>query len=210
MTVWLKVAAIVVAVGLAASVGFAWRAQRRDAANLQAQLAATQTLLNAANSRQETRAAALAQTLAQLAKKQAAVQKPAQVVAALPEVLPLPAAITIPAANVSVGGNRNASLLGNPPGNPPAAQIPSQDLKPLYDFAVGCKECQAQLAASQGNLKDEQDKSQALGKERDAALVAARGGSVLRRVLRAAKWFALGAAAGAIAVRVGRTARNGG
>ena len=51
-----------------------------------------------------------------------------------------------------------------------------------------------QLAAAQANLKDEQTKTQALSRERDTALKAARGGSLFRRVVRAAKWFVIGAA----------------
>jgi len=66
---------------------------------------------------------------------------------------------------------------------------------------VNCRDPGA-LATAQANLKDEQTKTQALSRERDAALQAARGGSVLRRVVRAAKWFVIGAAAGAVAARL--------
>jgi len=62
-------------------------------------------------------------------------------------------------------------------------------------------ERQAKLAAAQGDLTDEKTKTTALTKERDEALKAAKGGSVLRRIARAAKWFAIGAAAGAIAAK---------
>ena len=86
----------------------------------------------------------------------------------------------------------------------PAAVLPATDLKPLYDFALDCQACQAKLTASQADLADEKTKSAALTKERDAALQAAKGGSVLRRIARAAKWFALGAAAGAIAAKATR------
>jgi hypothetical protein len=82
--------------------------------------------------------------------------------------------------------------------------VPKEDLKPLYNFAVDCRECQARLTAAQADLKDEQTKTQAVGKERDSALQAAKGGSIWRRVGRAAKWFAIGAAAGAVAARVAR------
>jgi hypothetical protein len=41
-------------------------------------------------------------------------------------------------------------------------------------------------------------------KKRDAAIRAAKGGSVLRRIARAAKWFAIGAAAGAVAAKATR------
>jgi hypothetical protein len=77
-------------------------------------------------------------------------------------------------------------------------------LKPLYDFAADCKACQAKLGAAQADLADEKVKSQALGRERDDALRAAKGGSVLRRIARAAKWFAIGAAAGAVAAKAAR------
>lgn len=83
----------------------------------------------------------------------------------------------------------------------PDAVIPSADLKPLYDFALDCNACQAKLTAAQNDLADEKTKSAALTQQRDAAVRAAKGGSALRRIARAAKWFALGAAAGAIAAK---------
>jgi len=57
------------------------------------------------------------------------------------------------------------------------------------------------LGASQADLADEKLKSQVLSREQEDALRAAKGGSVLRRIGRAAKWFAVGAAAGAIAAK---------
>jgi hypothetical protein len=80
--------------------------------------------------------------------------------------------------------------------------MPVEDLKPLYDAAVACKECQVELAAAQANLKDEKAKSAAVSRERDDALRVAKGGSLLRRVARAAKWFVIGAAAGAAAAKL--------
>ena len=82
-----------------------------------------------------------------------------------------------------------------------SAQLPVEDLKPLFDFVQDCKACRAELAGVRGNLADEQAKTAALTRERDAALRLARGGGFWRRVGRAAKWFALGAAAGAVAAR---------
>jgi len=72
--------------------------------------------------------------------------------------------------------------------------MPSEDLKPLYDFAIDCKTCQAKLTAAQADLTDERAKTTALTRERDHALRMARGGSLLRRIGRAAKWFVIGAA----------------
>ncbi|MGC1418037.1 MAG: hypothetical protein WA817_22305 [Candidatus Acidiferrum sp.] len=77
-------------------------------------------------------------------------------------------------------------------------------MKPLYDFALDCRACQAKLAAAQSDLTDEKTKTAALTKERDAAVTAAKGGTVLHRILRAAKWFAIGAAAGAVAAKAAR------
>ena len=75
---------------------------------------------------------------------------------------------------------------------------------PSYDFTLNCKACQAKLAASQGDLADERAKTAVLTRERDQAVRAAKGGSLLRRITRNAKWLAIGAAAGAIAAKAHR------
>jgi hypothetical protein len=69
---------------------------------------------------------------------------------------------------------------------------------------LDCKACQAKLTAAQSDLADEKSKSATLTKSRDAAVKAANGGSILQRTLRAAKWFAIGAAAGALAAKAHR------
>jgi type II secretory pathway pseudopilin PulG len=94
----------------------------------------------------------------------------------------------------------------NPSAKPaePSGVIPAADLKPLYDFALDCKACQAKLAAAQADLTDERAKTAVLTRERDEAVRAAKGGSFLRRVARNAKWLAIGAAAGAIASKAHR------
>ena len=200
---WAKITAVVIAVVLGVSLYFAWRGAQHDQAQLKAELQATQKALADADARQQSRNSELAQVVAQLNEKKATVQSPAQIVKALPDVLPLPIPLTLPAQPASAdlpaapGGAKHPAEVPNP-----NVQLPAEDLKPLYDFAVGCRECQAQLAAAQANLKDEQTKTQALSKERDTALQAARGGSVLRRVVRAGKWFVIGAAAGAVAAKL--------
>jgi hypothetical protein len=224
MRIWIKIAGVAVFATLAASVYFAWQGARKDQAKLQSELKTTQEALADATARQTTRDAALKTLLAGLKKQKAEVQQPAQVITALPGVLPLPQAITLESTEtvgptVQRSGTRSGDQHKVPASHPlsgqadggrsarPAqekADFPTADLKPLYDFAVDCKACQAQLAASQADLKDEQAKALALGRERDDALKAARGGSVLRQVARAAKWFAIGAAAGAIAAKAAR------
>jgi len=202
---WLKGAAVMIALVAATSVYFAWRGNQREQAQLKAELQATQKALEDADARQQSRNAELAQLLAQLNEKKTAVQNPAQIVKALPDVLPLPTPLALPAQTANAGPPATPREAKQPNDTPnPKLQLPAEDLKPLYDFAVNCQECQAQLSAAQANLKDEQAKTQAVSRERDTALQAARGGSVVRRVVRAAKWFVIGAAAGAVAAKLAR------
>jgi hypothetical protein len=210
---WIKLGAVVIVVVLAAGVFVAWRDARKEQAALQAELRTTQQALAEATARQASRDAAVNDLVAGLKKKETAVRKPGDVVAALPDVITLPAPITIdaerPASPLSSGQAEGGPYTGKNATSDinavqPKVNFPAADLKPLYDFAVDCKACQAKLAASQADLADEKLKSQALGRERDDALRAAKGGSVLRRIARAAKWFAIGAAAGAVAAKVAR------
>jgi hypothetical protein len=219
----LKLAEVLVPVLLAVTILVSWQADRRDRTQLAAQLAAAQQTIAQATANQHDRDAALTQTLAQIASQKQAAATPDQILKDLPAALALPQPITLqPADSENVGARFIASPVGAAPTNPRASQsqlpenptpkagqpadaiLPAADLKPLYDFALDCKACQAKLAASQSDLTDEKTKTAALTKERDAALKAAKGGSALRRIARAAKWFALGAAAGAIAAKAAR------
>lgn len=200
---WLKLAAAAIAVALAMSIYFAWRGQRREQAELQEKLKSAQQQLEEANARETAREAELTKQLEEIQKKKEEVQTPEQVVATLPEVLPLPKPLLMEAGTQSGAGAAVADK-GKPESPSPQVQMPVEDLKPLYDSALECQACQAQLKAAQGDLADEKVKSQALSKERDDALTAAKGGSVLRRVVRAAKWFAIGAAAGAVVAKLGK------
>jgi len=188
---WFRLAEITVAFLLALAVHFSWRADRRDRSHLASELAATKQLLAAADARQRDRDAQLAQTLATLAAEKRATTTPAQIVRELPAQLPLPSPIALQSALASPSS----------PSPQTNAVIPPEDLKPLYDFTIDCKACQAKLAAAQDDLTDERKKTTSLTHERDDALRIARGGTALRRIARAAKWFLLGAAAGAIAAK---------
>jgi hypothetical protein len=186
---WFRLAEIVAAFLLALAVHFSWRADRRDRAQLASELAATKQLLAAADARQRDRDTQLAQTLATLAAEKRATVTPAQIVRELPSQIPLPSPIALQSAPASP----------NSPSPQPNAVIPAEDLKPLYDFTIDCNACKAKLAAAQADLTDERKKTTSLTHERDDALRIARGGTALRRIARAAKWFLLGAAAGAVA-----------
>ncbi len=207
---WLKLAAIVIAVALFGTAVQAWRAEQRDRVALNAELAATRQLLATADARQHDRDAQLAQTLAAIAAEKRTILTPAQIVRELPKEIPLPAPIVLqtspatspPATTESASQNPAAEKSANTARSAQTtATIPAEDLKPLYDFALDCKACQAKLSAAQNDLLDERQKTAALMHERDDALRMARGGSAWRRVRRAAKWFLIGAAAGAVAAK---------
>jgi hypothetical protein len=188
---WIRLAELIFAFLLALAVYFSWRADRRDRSQLESELAATKLLLTAADARQHDRDNQLAQTLATLAAEKRTILTPAQIVRELPSQIPLPSSIVLQSAPGSP----------NPQSPQSKAVIPPEDLKPLYDFTIDCKACQAKLAATQGDLTDERQKTTALTRERDDALRIARGGSIWRRINRAAKWFLIGAAAGAVAAK---------
>src|SRR5713101_3473089 len=188
---YVRLATLLVTVILCLAVYFSWRADRRDRAQLAAELAAAKQLLAAADARQHDRDAQLAQTLAVLAAEKRTIVTPAQIVRELPSQISLPAPIVL----------QSTPALPDSPTPKTNAVIPAEDLKPLYDFTIECKACQSKLATAQSDLTDERTKTSALTRERDDALRIARGGSAWRRIGRVAKWFLIGAAAGAVAAK---------
>jgi type II secretory pathway pseudopilin PulG len=196
----IRVAELLVTAILALALVAAWRAERRDRAQLASELSAAKQALAQADARQHDRDTQLLQTLATLATQKRTMTTPEQIVRDLPNQIVLPSPIALePTPTESHAGS---SLPGGTTNKPRAqAVIPAEDLKPLYDFTLDCKACQAKLAASQGDLTDEKAKVVVLTKERDEAVRAAKGGNVLQRAARAAKWLAIGAALGAIASR---------
>jgi hypothetical protein len=225
---WLRLIEVPIIVALAAIVFAAWRADRRDRAQLAADLAVAKHSLAQADARQHDRDAQLAQTLATLAAEKRSVTTSAQIIRALPQQIPLPVPITLQTPNPASKPQKPGCSSGSPmsakgrgcgpeglestqtrtnPANDAAttpAILPAEDLKPLYDFALDCKACQAKLAAAQADLTDERAKTAVLTRERDEAVHAAKGGSLLRRLARNAKWLVVGAAAGAIAAKAHR------
>jgi len=221
---WRGVALLALLVA-AAIVGEAWFSAHRSAAALSATLAASQKQIDAAADAEKTRDAQLATQLAQIAALEKQVQTPKQALAALPGALPpLPAPITFSSAPDALSsappepasappsgaGNRSSAAVGGaaasalPPEIAPVlatvvANIPQQDLKPLYDYFENCRASALGLDTAKKDLADEQTQVTALTQQRNAAVSSAKGGSFLTRLRRGAKWFAIGAAAGAIA-----------
>jgi type II secretory pathway pseudopilin PulG len=89
----------------------------------------------------------------------------------------------------------------NPAGNC-VVEMPSADLKPLYDFTQNCRECQLRLTAAEQDHSDDLAKLNSLTRERDAAITAAKGGSFWRRLRRNAIWFVIGAGVGAASAHI--------
>jgi hypothetical protein len=210
-----RIAAAVFAL-LAALAAWSWIAAREDRARLGATLAAQQQVITDAQKREDSRAADLRAALDQIAALKRTVVTPAEVLRALPDALPkLPRPITLN-ANSPSASSTSANGAGKSPAGASSssstssasstsdsslasATIPQADLKPLYDYLQDCRACQVQLTSTQADLADERIKSAALTKERDTAVKAAKGGGFWSRVKHGAKWFAIGAAIGAVA-----------
>ena len=222
---YLQAAGTLVAVTAATILFTTWRANRHDTDRLAADLATAKQSLAQADARQRGRDKQLLQTLATLAAEKRNITTPAEILRDLPQQIPLPSPITLQpkpqpctapghmecgglAAALTIEPNRRSPTTGTEPNTagkqspaPDQAILPIEDLKPLYDFAIDCKACQAKLAVTQADLTDERAKTVVLTHERDQAVHAAKGGSVLRRIARNAKWLAIGALAGAVAAK---------
>jgi hypothetical protein len=222
----IELVAFCAALLIAAMALHAWLDSRDEQQRLASTLAAQKQLLDAADTRERTRQSALDDTLAQIEKLKRATLTPQQIIDALPKYVSLPRPITLrddPASTASqsdqqtpkaksapekgtVSSAKTPNSLPSANAQPtdangalpaaPIAQVPSADLKPLYDYIQDCRACQAQLAAAKQNASDDAAKISALTTQRDAAITAAKGGTLWRRLRRNALWFAVGAAAG--------------
>jgi hypothetical protein len=174
----------------------AWRSARHDSQQLAATLASQNAVIQQAGDREKQRDSQLAAAMAAIQAQKRAVQTPQQAAKQLPSVLPiLPLPVTIHDPNLSI-----PLPLGEPPST--TLSIPQPDLVPLYDDLQDCRANTAQNDALKKDLSDEKTRSAALLHERDAATAVAHGGTFLLRLKRAAKWFAIGVAAGAAAAAI--------
>ncbi len=211
----LEIAAFCAALLIAALAIHAWLSSRDEQQRLQSTLAAQKQVLDAADAKEQSRQATLNDALAKIEKLKHAAQTPQQILSDLPPYLPLPQAITLapPAADAhpqqgtALPAKSQTTPLPSPtqpaipcnPGGICTLELPSADLKPLYDFTQNCRECQLRLTAAQQDHADDLAKLNALTRERDAALTAAKGGTLWRRLRRNALWFVVGAGVGAAA-----------
>ena len=191
------IAILVVSLVVIAILADAWRSARRDTAQLNSTIAAQNSAMQQAEQREKQRDAQLSAALDEIAAQKRAVQTPQQAAQAIPSVLgelPLPVSVQIPNLSTADPGETQPATL----------TVPQPDLKPLYDELQDCRANAVQMDANKKDLADEQARSAALTKEKDAAVAAARGGTFWVRLKRGAKWFAIGAAAGAAAAAIAR------
>jgi hypothetical protein len=193
----LEIAGAILALVIIGIVYRAWLADHEERIKLKATLDAQNQVLADAGKREAAREVALKDSLAQLEDLKKRTQTPAQVIQALPQVLTLPQPITLTLPAALAQGD--PKLAGVQPGQ--TATIPAADLKPLFDFAATCKECQQKVLALQQDKADDAVKIGALVKERNEAVTAVKGGTKWQRIKRAGKWFAIGAGAGIVALK---------
>jgi hypothetical protein len=225
-----RIAIFVIAIIAGALFVRSWLASRDAAARLAATLSAAQQQIDSAAAQEKQTDAQLSAQLSQIAALKQQVQTPQQAAAAILKALPaLPAPITLtlPAAadapqksgaatNPGVASSTSSAATRTPAATLPAAPspatalppatatIPQQDLKPLYDYIEDCRATSADRDAARKDLSDAQTQITALTTQRDAAVSAAKGGKFWARVRRNAKWFAIGAGAGGVAVLAAR------
>ena len=196
------IAGVIVALLLVAMALGSYIGAREDRIRMQATLDAQKTLFqNAAEERQrhaQEDAARDAAAQKQLDAMRQFLQQNAQTAQQIARWAPLQAQLPQP-----INVNLPPATQQNP--KPDAvATIPQADLPAIRDAIEGCKECRLKLAAAEQDLASEKEQLRLAGeqlsaveRERDAALKAAKGGGFWRRARRAAKWFLIGAAAGA-------------
>ena len=126
------------------------------------------------------------------------VQTPQQIARWAPQQVQVPQPINV---NIPPATPQN-------PSPDAVATIPQVDLPAIREAIAGCKECKLKLETAQQDLASQKEQLRLAGeqlsaveRERDAALKAAKGGGFWQRTGRAAKWFLIGAAAGAAAAK---------
>jgi hypothetical protein len=178
-----------------------WLEAHDERTRLQAILDAQKTVIRQVQQQIQTlandekqRDAQAQSAIATMRRDLAGIQTPKQIASWIPSQLPTPSPITltVPAASPS-----------NP--KPDAvAQIPPQDLPSIRDAIESCKECTLELQTAQQNISSKNQQIQlageqlsAVGRQRDAAIAAAKGGTFWHRLRQQTKWLLLGAGAAA-------------
>lgn len=143
-----------------------------------------------------------AQTRQALAAKVAGIERERAEPATAAQVVGETSAL-IPSLPEAVETREVASTLPNAPAAEEVV-IPQADFKAVRDAQLTCEEDGAKLAACQSQQADAKQQLALAESQRDEWKTAAKGGSMWHRALGAAKWFAVGAASGAVVYAVER------
>src|SRR5215475_1576842 len=119
MRTWLHSALTAIVLFIAAVLFLEWRSERQDRARLQAALSLAEQSLQRATASQEQRDKHLTDTVAKLESLKSIVKTQQQILARLPDVLPLPKPIVVPPD----AGDHLAPIL-------PDAPTPNQTILP--------------------------------------------------------------------------------
>lgn len=170
---WITPGHVLIALALAAFCFWQWQVAHDALLKAEDQIKSAET--------DRTAELATLQTKLEAIKHDQAVTKtPEQVIAKLPQYIPLPAPLQrLPRDNGNTAGA----------GQAPSIAIPPADISPLFSFATECQACKLKLQADQAQIAQ-------LTTERDAALKAAKGGGFWRRTGTALKWLGIGVGVG--------------
>jgi hypothetical protein len=137
----------------------------------------------------------LKQRLAALEQAKAAAQTPSQIIKEIPVYLPqnLPQPITTVTQPAAVGAKDQTPVVTG-------ALVPVEDMKPIFDQLVACKECEAKLFADEADKTSEAKQLASMNLERDAAIAAVKGGTFWQRLKHDSKTIFISAVAGAVVV----------
>jgi hypothetical protein len=184
-------AALTLLIALAGAGGFllwqTWKSASADLVKMQATLAGQQKIIAESNLRLAQAQTELAAKLKDIETLRRTVVTPVQIIREIPQQIPgVQPVIVQPPATV------------DQPAPPAVAQIPIDQLKPLFDFALACKDSQANLTGCQAEVKELGVQIEAVKVQRDVAVQTAKGGSRWSKVKSGLKWAAGGVVAGVV------------
>jgi hypothetical protein len=167
-------------------------AQQQIEAKAQAQIAA----------QQEKNVEQLKDTLAALIAMKQAVQTPAQIVQALPQLITLPQTIREVTPEQAKAAAAAPALPDAPQIGAGDLIIPKADSKAFFDAQVDCKANSAKAASCAETVENQKAVMALKDTEIKQLNIALKGGTKWQRTKSALKWIGVGAAAGAVGAAI--------
>jgi hypothetical protein len=177
-----------------------WDSNRKTQEKLRATLSHDERFVADANKSISDRDTSLRAALEQIATFKKKNQTPGEVVKQLPNYLRLPRPITIsatpPSAMTTVEATFSKSGQIIQSATPLVGSIPSEDLKPLFDFVQDCRTANVKLEIANQDSADYVKQMVALRSERDVTISALKEGGVFKRLKHDVVWLLAGAVVG--------------